>query len=38
MFDKFGSIQDQIDRSYDEYELETEKAGPVYQLVARMAF
>ena len=38
VFDKFGSIQDQIDRSYDEYELETEKAGPVYQLVARMAF
>ena len=38
VFDKFGSVEDQIDRSYDEYELETEKGGPVYQLVARMAF
>lgn len=38
VFDKFGSVQDQIDRSYDEYELETEKGGPVYQLVARVAF
>jgi outer membrane receptor protein involved in Fe transport len=38
VFDKFGSVEDQIDRAYDEYELETEKGGPVYQLVARMAF
>ena len=29
---------DQIARSYDEYELETESAGPVYQLVMRVAF
>ncbi|HUH23738.1 MAG TPA: TonB-dependent receptor, partial [Brevundimonas sp.] len=38
VFDKFGSVEDQIDRKYDEYELESEKGGPVYQLVARMAF
>jgi len=25
-------------RLYDEYELETESTGPVYQLVARYAF
>jgi len=37
-FDKFANLADQIDRDYDEYELETESAGPVYQLVARMAF
>ena len=29
---------DQIARDYDEYELETESAGPVYQLVMRVAF
>ncbi len=38
VFDKFGSRQDQIDREYDEYEIETEEAGPVYQLVMRLAF
>lgn len=38
VFDKFGSIADQISRDYDEYELETESAGPVYQLVLRVAF
>ena len=38
VFDKFGDQDDQFDRVYDEYELETESAGPVYQLVARMAF
>ncbi|ATQ44455.1 TonB-dependent receptor plug domain-containing protein [Caulobacter mirabilis] len=38
VFDKFGSIQDQIDRKHDEYEIETEKAGPVFQLTARYAF
>ncbi|MFM6989492.1 MAG: TonB-dependent receptor plug domain-containing protein [Arenimonas sp.] len=37
-FDKFLTIADQIDRSYDEYELETEKGGRVYQLVARYSF
>lgn len=38
VFDKFGDQADQIARDYDEYELETESAGPVYQLVMRMAF
>ena len=38
VFDKFGSIDDQISRDYDEYEIETENAGPVYQLVLRVAF
>ena len=37
-FHKFDTIEDQIDRDYDEYELETEEAGPVFQLVARMTF
>lgn len=38
VFDKFGSVADQISRDYDEYELETESSGPVYQLVMRVAF
>lgn len=38
VFDKFNTIEDQIDRDYDEYELETESAGPWFQIVARMAF
>lgn len=38
VFDKFDSIDDQISRDYDEYEIETENAGPVYQLVLRVAF
>lgn len=38
VFDKFGDQDDQRDRVYDEYELETESAGPVYQLVMRVAF
>ncbi len=38
VFHKFDTLGDQIDRDYDEYEIETEKAGPVYQLVARYAF
>ncbi|MGA0605067.1 TonB-dependent receptor plug domain-containing protein [Phenylobacterium sp. VNQ135] len=37
-FDKFTTIEDQVDRNYDEYELEEEQAGPVFQLVARMTF
>ena len=37
-FDKFNTQADQIARDYDEYELETETAGPSYQLVARWAF
>ena len=38
VFDKFNTIEDQIDRDYDEYEIETEKSGPWFQVVARMAF
>ena len=38
VFDKFGSLADQASRDYDEYELETERAGPVFQVVARWAF
>lgn len=38
VFDKFGSLADQATRDYDEYELETERAGPVFQIVARWAF
>ncbi len=37
-FDKFDTLEDQLDRDYDEYELETEEAGPSYQLVMRWAF
>lgn len=36
-FHKFSNMADQIDRDYDEYELESEQAGPSYQLVARWA-
>lgn len=37
-FDKFNTEADQINRDYDEYELESEEAGPSYQLVMRWAF
>lgn len=37
-FNKFDNLADQIDRNFDEYELESEKAGPVFQIMARMAF
>jgi len=37
-FDKFDNVADQMSRDYDEYEVETEEAGPVYQLVMRFAF
>jgi hypothetical protein len=37
-FNKFDSIDDQLGRDFDEYELESEEAGPVFQLIARMAF
>jgi outer membrane receptor protein involved in Fe transport len=38
IFDKFGNLADQASRDYDEYEVETERAGPVFQIVARYAF
>ncbi|CAN7468261.1 TonB-dependent receptor plug domain-containing protein [Caulobacter sp. LjRoot300] len=37
-FNKFNTIEDQNDRNFDEYELERENAGPVFQLIARLAF
>ncbi len=38
VFNKFTTIDDQLDRSFDEFELESEKAGPVFQIMARYAF
>lgn len=38
VFDKFNTIEDQIARDYDEYELESETGGRVYQLVLRYQF
>ncbi len=38
VFHKFDTIDDQLARDHDEYELETEEAGPSYQLVMRWAF
>lgn len=38
VFNKFDTIEDQLDRDFDEYELESEESGPVFQLVARLAF
>ena len=37
-FNKFTTVEDQIDRNFEEYEQEREKAGPVFQLMARYAF
>ena len=37
-FHKFDTLADQIDRDYDEFELESERSGPVYQLVVRYTF
>lgn len=37
-FNKFNTLLEQIDRDFDEYELETETGGRVYQLMFRYAF
>jgi len=37
-FNKFDTIEDQELRDFDEYELEAEEAGPVFQVIARYAF
>lgn len=37
-FHKFDNAADQLDRDYDEFELETENSGPVYQLIMRYSF
>ncbi|MDF7774962.1 TonB-dependent receptor plug domain-containing protein [Sphingomonas sp. AOB5] len=38
VFNKFTTFGDQQSRSFDEYEIETERAGPVFQVMARLAF
>ena len=38
VFNKFDNLDDQLDRDFDEYELESEKAGPVFQIMVRLAF
>ena len=38
IFNKFDSIEDQLARDFDEYELESEEAGPIFRLTARYAF
>lgn len=38
IFDKFATEADQLARDYDEYELESENSGPVFQIVGRYAF
>lgn len=38
VFNKFTTIGDQRTRDFDEFELETEEAGPVFQLIGRYAF
>lgn len=37
-FNKFNTVEEQFDRDFDEYEVESERAGPVFQIVARYAF
>lgn len=37
-FNKFDDEADQLARDFDEYEIESEKAGPVFQIMARYAF
>ena len=38
VFHKFNTIDDQLARDHDEFELETEEAGPSYQVMMRWAF
>ncbi|RDY67014.1 TonB-dependent receptor plug domain-containing protein [Lysobacter soli] len=38
VFHKFDNAADQFDRDYDEFELETESSGRVYQLIMRYSF
>jgi len=37
-FNKFNTVAQQINRDFDEFEIESERAGPVFQVVARYAF
>jgi hypothetical protein len=38
IFGKYNTIAEQLALEYDEYELESETGGPVYQLIARYSF
>lgn len=38
VFNKFNTFEEQKARVFDEYELESETAGPVFQVMARLAF
>ncbi len=40
IFNKFSTIENQTDRNFDdgEFELESERAGPVFQVIVRFAF
>ena len=38
VFNKFNTVDEQNAREFDEYELESETAGPVFQIIARFAF
>ncbi len=38
LFNKFNTIDEQIDRDFDEYEIETETGGRVYYLIARWSY
>ncbi len=37
-FNKFNTLGEQIDRDFDEYEVESETAGPVVQMILRYTF
>ena len=38
VFNKFNTLGEQIDRDFDEYEVESESAGPVVQMILRYTF
>ena len=38
VFNKFNTLGEQIERDFDEYEIESETAGPVFQVIARYTF
>lgn len=38
VFNKFNTVEEQLERDFDEYEIESEEAGPVFQIMARYAF
>lgn len=38
VFNKFTTFGDQVGRNFDEYEIESESAGPTWQLIGRYSF